>query len=432
MFENRIPLFPKKTTIEHDQLFINQVDISEAAKQYGTPLYVYDQAEMDSALNSYKSALDKYWGIDNWGITYAGKAYLSSHICQWITANEIDLDCTGAGEIGIAAHAGVSAAHIKVHGVNKTAEDLAAAIQYSGTIIVDNLTELNRLAVLSKANPLPELWLRFQPGSSVQTHSFTQTGHAGSKFGMDTEQIRFAVAFCKENNLPFTGLHFHQGSQFRDPEPIGDGITRALDLVKEIGFEGDWHLSPGGGWGIAYHETELPDPSIDQYIQFVAALVKEGCDQRGLTLPKLHLEPGRSLVARAGVSVYEVNALKTVGGKTWALIDGGLADNPRHALYGARYSCLRTNSPFSSETQQVSLAGPYCESGDVLIEDIDLPKLTEGEFVAIPVSGAYHLSMASNYNGARRPAVILLHDGKTTLIQRRETIKDLIDRDHLL
>lgn len=429
MFENRLKLFPTKTTLENEHLIISQVNLTEAARQFGTPLYIYDRAEMDSALATYKGCLDSAWGAGEWCITYAGKAYLNTEICHWIISQQIDVDCTGAGEIGIAAHAGVPAKNIKVHGVNKTNQDLAAAIRYSGTIIVDNLTELRRLIALSDEHKIPEIWLRFQPGSSVETHSFTQTGHTGSKFGMDQEQVLEAVQLCRDQDLPLTGIHFHQGSQFRDPEPIGNGITRALDLALRIGFVGDWHLCPGGGWGIAYNENELPNPSIEHYIQFITGVVREGCLQRGLALPKLHLEPGRSLVARAGVSVYQVNAIKTVGGKTWALIDGGLADNPRHALYGAEYTCLRTNDPFDQQFQKISLAGPYCESGDVLIEDINLPKLTEGEFLAIPVSGAYHLSMASNYNGARRPAAVMIENGRATLIQKRETINDLVSRD---
>ena len=246
---------------------------------------------------------------------------------------------------------------------------------------------------------------------------------------MDADQLRLAVHFCRENKLPLNGIHFHLGSQFRDPEPIGDAVSRTLDLIKEIGFDGEWHLSPGGGWGVSYNESELPQPNVEKYIRFVCELIKNGCTQRNLTHPVLHLEPGRTLVARAGVAIYEVNGVKTVGGKTWALIDGGLADNPRHALYGAKYTCLRVHRPLDGIGSTFSLAGPYCESGDVLIEDIDLPALAEGDLVAIPVSGAYHLSMASNYNGARRPAVVLADAGKATLIQRRETIEDLLKRD---
>ena len=202
----------------------------------------------------------------------------------------------------------------------------------------------------------------------------------------------------------------------------------ALDLAKEIGIRGEWHFCPGGGWGTAYHEDELPNPSIESYVGGIAASVVEGCQQRGLDLPHLHLEPGRSIVARAGVAVYRVGAIKRRGSKTWLLTDGGMADNPRFALYGSRYSCLPVaglDRP-RSEDRKVSVAGPYCESGDIVIEDLWMPEVHEGELIAIPVAGAYHLSMASNYNGARRPAVLWLEEGNARLIVKRESTQDLL------
>jgi diaminopimelate decarboxylase len=329
-----------------------------------------------------------------------------------------------------------------VHGVNKSNEDLQAAIRYAGTMVVDNLSELKRLLKLCATvacpggqarelphSKIPDLWLRFQPGSSVDTHAYTQTGHADSKFGMNWDQLLEAVAFCRANNLPLNGLHFHQGSQFRDPEPLGDGIDKALDLAKEIGFKDDWHLSPGGGWGVSYHEDDLPHPPIELYVRFVAENILAGCKKREMTPPHLHLEPGRSLVAKAGVAVYRVGTVKHASGKTWLLIDGGMADNPRHALYEARYSCLTVEKVTGSATEVVSIAGPYCESGDVLIEQIPLRAVEENELIAIPVSGAYHLSMASNYNGARRPAALMIDNGQARVIRARETVEDLTRRD---
>jgi diaminopimelate decarboxylase len=272
--------------------------------------------------------------------------------------------------------------------------------------------------------------LRLLPGVAVHTHhSHTQTGQHDSKFGMTREEILEAAQFCKEHNLPLNGIHFHQGSNFRDPEPLIPAIDMALDLAKEIGLGGAWHFCPGGGWGVAYHEDELPSPSIESYVGGIAESVVDGCAQRGLDLPHLHLEPGRSLVARAGVALYRVGAVKRRGHKTWLLIDGGMADNPRHALYGAKYSCLTVTGLNRERTENVSVAGPYCESGDVVIEDLPMPEVHEGELIAIPVAGAYHLSMSSNYNGARKPAVLWLEEGQLRLIQKRETTADLLRRD---
>ena len=243
---------------------------------------------------------------------------------------------------------------------------------------------------------------------------------------MTRAEILDAAQFCKTHNLPLKGIHFHQGSNFRDPEPLIPAIDMALDLAKEIGVSGEWHFCPGGGWGVAYHEDELPNPSVESYVRGIAESVIEGCQSRGLDLPHLHLEPGRSLVARAGVALYRVGAVKRRGERTWLLTDGGMADNPRHALYGARYSCLTVSGHAREKMEKVSVAGPYCESGDVVIEDLLMPNVDEGELIAIPVAGAYHLSMSSNYNGARKPAVIWLEEGHTKLIIERETVHDLL------
>ena len=309
---------------------------------------------------------------------------------------------------------------------------MKSAIQHAGTIVVDNLFELRHIAKLFSIlqPPFPKLWLRLQPGIAVATHhAHTQTGQHDSKFGMTREEIIEAAALCKQNNLPLRGIHFHQGSNFRNPEPLIPAIDLALDLSKQIGFKDEWHLCPGGGWGVAYHEDELPQPGIEDYVRGVAEAVIEGCKARGLSLPHLHLEPGRSLIARAGVAIYRVGAVKKRGEKAWLLTDGGMADNPRHTLYGARYSCLTVSGLGREMNERVSIAGPYCESGDVLIEDLLMPQVEENELIAIPVSGAYHLSMASNYNGARRPAVLWLEQGHVNEIVRRETTDDLLKRD---
>ena len=425
---DRLKLFPDSTSVENDWLFIAGHKLDSLAAEYGTPLYMYDRLTLNSAAKAYMDALSAYYPTSS-HITYAGKAFLCKAIARWTQEHDLFVDCTGEGEIAIAVAGGVPRHNILVHGVNKSMADLKSAMQHAGTIVVDNLTELKNVvaATTELVTTLPDLWLRLLPGVAVHTHhTHTQTGQHDSKFGMTRTEILEAAQFCREKGLPLKGIHFHQGSNFRDPEPLIPAIDMALDLAKEIGFGDEWHFCPGGGWGAAYHEDELPNPSIESYVRGIAEAVIEGCQARGLDLPHLHLEPGRSLIARAGVAMYRVGAVKKRGEKTWLLTDGGMADNPRFALYGARYSCLTVSGVGLEMNARVSVAGPYCESGDIVIEDLPMPEVHEGDLIAIPVAGAYHLSMASNYNGARRPAVLMLDEGNSRLIVQRETTEDLL------
>ncbi len=324
---------------------------------------------MNNAVADYQSALQNYYPAPS-HITYAGKAFLCKAIAEWTQTRGLLVDCTGEGEIGIAVAGGVPREHILVHGVNKSLADLKSAVQNAGTIIVDNLAELRALEsnslLLERQEQAPalQIWLRLLPGVSVHTHhAHTETGQHNSKFGMTRPELLEAVQFCREKQLPLKGIHFHLGSNFRDPEPLISAIELALDLAKEIGFTEEWHLCPGGGWGVAYHEDELPSPSIESYVGGIAQAVVEGCQGRGLSLPHLHLEPGRSLIARAGAVIYRVGAVKKRGDKTWLLIDGGMGDNPRFALYGVRYTCLPVTSISAERSERVSIGGPFCEIG---------------------------------------------------------------------
>jgi diaminopimelate decarboxylase len=418
-------------------LTIAGCDLSELAREHGTPLYLYDEATLRDAVAAYTAALSRHYPGPA-GLTYASKAFLCLAMAQWMSGQGLWLDCTGVGEIGIAAVAGVQRSAIVVHGVNKSEADTAAALAHAGTIVVDNLVELEKLSArlgMGQDLPRPELWLRIRPGLAVETHSYTQTGHEDSKFGMDRHQAITAAELCLERGLPLTGLHFHLGSHFHDLAPVGPALGRLLDLMAGLYRKLGWQpsvLSPGGGWGVAYHEEDLPQPSIDAYVQLVGERVASGCHQRGLPLPRLQLEPGRSIVARAGVALYRVGAVKHTAQRHWLLLDGGLADNPRPALYRARYSALPVLGPDRPDTGPAWLGGPYCESSDVLIEGLPLPDMAPGELIAVPVSGAYQLSMASNYNGACRPAVLWLADGQAHLIREREVADDLIRRDRPL
>jgi diaminopimelate decarboxylase len=438
----RLALFPINTRIVSEgsepgrgseRLEAGGCDLVELAEQYGTPLYLYDQATLDANLRAYRQALsDSYPGA--WGITYAGKAFLNVALAQWVLGQGLWVDCTGVGELTIAQAAGAQREQILMHGVNKSAADLTSEMVSAGTIVVDSLVELERLASMrdQAVGLVPNLWLRLRPGLAVETHSHTQTGQEDSKFGMSEAEALEAIRLCRHHDLPLTGLHFHQGSQFRDPAPIGPAIEKALDLAVALRGKGDWLpevLCPGGGWGVPYAEDDLPFPAIRTYVDFVAQRLAEGCRRRNLPLPKLQLEPGRSLVAQAGVALYRVGYVKYTAHQRWVLLDGGLADNPRPALYGSGYTALPVQGPGRSSGALAWLAGPYCESGDILIRGLPFPEVEPGELVAVPMSGAYQLSMASNYNGACKPAVVWLRGGASHLVQRREEPGDLLRRD---
>jgi diaminopimelate decarboxylase len=433
----RLSLFPITTRVAAEagveRLQLGGCDLAELADKYGTPLYLYDQATLDANLRAYQQALSELYPGE-WGITYAGKAYLSVALAQWVQQRGLWVDCTGIGELAVAKVAGARREQILVHGVNKSPADLAAEIPAAGTIVVDSLVELERLAAMMPdiQGSAPNLWLRLRPGLAVDTHSHTQTGQEDSKFGMNEAEALEAIQLCRAHGLPLTGLHFHQGSQFVDPAPIGPALEKALDLVVALRGRGDWLpqvLCPGGGWGVAYHEDDLPIPPIRAYVRFIAERLVDGCRSRDLPLPRLQLEPGRSLVAQAGVALYRVGLVKETAHRRWVLMDGGLADNPRPALYGSRYTALPVEAPGRPPGEPTWLAGPYCESGDILIKALPFPEVEAGELVAVPMSGAYQLSMASNYNGACKPAVVWLRDGASYLVQHREEPSDLLRRD---
>lgn len=433
LFSKRQGLFPVATEVRGETLFISGLSLYGLAQEFGTPLYIYDQATLDRNLQDYRAALSAAYPGKS-GVTYAGKAFLCLAIAQWAREQDLWLDCTGAGELSIAQAAGIKRDNVLVHGVNKSQADLQAAVAVARTIVVDHLAELEKLSMMKRSgsHPFPQIWLRLRPGLAVETHSYTQTGQSDSKFGMSPDEIEGAVQLCRAANMELSGLHFHQGSHFHDPVPLELAIETALDLLVKLNRQTGWFpktFCPGGGWGVPYHEDDLPHPPVSDYIDLVGRVLAQGCQRRGFPLPDLQLEPGRSLVARAGVAVYQVETVKHTAQRRWLLLDGGLADNPRPALYGARYTCLPVSTPERAIEGPAWLAGPFCESGDILIERLPMPAVQAGEYIAVPVSGAYQLSMGSNYNGARRPAVVWLNQGRSTLIQRRETLDDLIRRD---
>ena len=440
--QNKLSLFPNGTEIDATgQLTLHGHRFSNLAQQFGTPLYVYDVETIRTQIAVYQQALSRYHGTSH--LTYASKAFQCPALAKLMTAEGVGLDVASAGEIYIAQQGGANPANMHLHGNNKTPLDLQMALNSGvGRIVVDNADELNLLtkmaAGLQQQQQQMKIWLRVTPDVSVETHhKYTVTGTADSKFGFSLSQVKEVatkiLAQSDTSPVQLTGLHIHLGSHFYDAEPVAEALEVLLDVAISLSeqFPG-WSLAelcPGGGWGVRYHPTDPPIP-IEPFVSGVVAAVEQECKKRGLELPTLILEPGRSLVAQAGIAVYTVGGRKVIPNvRTYVSVDGGLADNPRPALYQAQYTALLANKAAQPETETVAIAGPFCESGDVLIRSVDLPLATPGDTLVVPVAGAYQLAMSSNYNAALKPAVIFIDSDGVKLVQRRETFEDLVRRD---
>ena len=455
------PLWPITAhTADDGALWLGDCQASALADEFGTPLYVFDEATLRRGARAYRAALAAHYpGTAQ--AAYASKAYLCTAIAQLFAEEGLDLDVVSGGELHVALRAGFPAQRIHFHGNNKSREELAEALAAGiGRIVVDNFHELEMLTELvagpratdhasriTHHAPHIPIWLRLSPGIAAHTHAHIQTGHLDTKFGFPiaTGDAERAVAQAMAApGLALVGLHCHIGSQIYEPESLADAaavlIAFAAEMRDRHGFTLA-ELSPGGGWGVPMTDED-PAAPVEPYVAALSAAVTASCERHGLALPHLVLEPGRSLVARAGVALYRVGARKEIRGvRTYVSVDGGMADNIRPALYGAKYCGLRIadcgfdgsqSKIRNPKSEIVTIAGKFCESGDVLIRDIELPRLAAGDLLAIPMAGAYTLAMASNYNLAPRPAVVLVNAGQAQVIQRRERYEDLVARDAAL
>jgi diaminopimelate decarboxylase len=437
MGTERLMLFPLGSRLDEEGgLWLGGCSVSSLAQEFGTPLYVFDEATLRARCRGYRQALAQHYpGTSQ--VAYASKAYLNLALAQLFAQEGLSLDVVSGGELYVARQAGFSAERIHFHGNNKTPAELAMALDEGvGRIVVDNFHELDTLEQLAAERRVRvPVWLRLSPGIDVHTHIYRKTGLLDSKFGfpLEADAAESAVARAVASpHLQLVGLHAHIGSQIFDPKPFAEAVTLLVDFAAAMkarhGFELH-ELSPGGGWGVPHHEAAPPAPA-DRYVQAVCQAVMDGCRRQDLTLPTLVIEPGRSIVAPAGVALYRVGARKEIPGlRTYVSVDGGMADNIRPALYRARYTAVVVGKAHLPAEETVTVAGRFCESGDVLIHDIALPHLAAGDLLAIPMVGAYCLPLASNYNLVPRPAVVMVRDGQAVLIQRRETFQDLTARD---
>ncbi|ARE89469.1 diaminopimelate decarboxylase [Clostridium formicaceticum] len=408
-------------------------DTVELAKQFGTPLYVVSEEMIRERCSEIKeSFLNKYKNVK---AAYASKAFLTMAMCRIIEDEGLGLDVVSGGELYTAIKAGFPTENIMFHGNNKAWEELELAVKSNvGRIIVDNLYELDLLEEIAKQqNRKMKILFRVTPGIKGETHEYIVTGQKDSKFGIPLEQIYEVVRRTMDSeSIDLMGFHFHLGSQLFENHIYKAGVEVITKLVKDLKEELGFitrELNAGGGFGIRYTSQDEPKP-LHYFTDAIMEAVEKQCCQYNLEMPTIIIEPGRWVVGEAGITLYTVGSIKEIPGiRTYASIDGGLPDNPRPALYKAKYDAVVANKVNEEVSTTVTIAGKCCESGDILIWDLDTPLLTSGDILAVLSTGAYNFSMASNYNKLPKPAVVLINKGHTELIVERESYDHLLDRE---
>ncbi len=436
LFSALRPIFPETAAVTPaNHLAIGGIDALDLARQFGTPLYVFDERTLRGQCARFRQKFSsRYPDVT---VLYASKAFINRALVRIMAEEGLGLDVVSGGELAIARLAEFPLERVYFHGNNKTAAELRDAVEWRvGRVVVDNFHELELLDGLAeRAGRRQPVLLRISPGVDPHTHQHTTTGVIDSKFGftLANGQAEEAVRRARAaRSLDLLGIHFHLGSPIYETGPYQEGIQVTLEWAAAMRDRHGLQLhefSPGGGFPIQY-TVDTPPPPLAAYATAVTGAVKEGCRRLGFALPRLAIEPGRAIVGRAGVALYTVGAIKDIPGvRTYVSVDGGMGDNIRPAIYGSRYEAVVANRVEAEEREKVTIAGKYCESGDVLIKDIELPKVTAGDLIAIPASGAYCIAMSSNYNAISRPAIVIVHNGQARLLRRRETVEDLIRLD---
>lgn len=420
-------------------LEIGGCDAVDLAKNFGTPLYVFDEKYIRDMMRVYRDTIEKEYG-GNGLVLYASKAFSCMAIYRIAAQENIGVDVVSGGELYTAVKAGFPAEKIYMHGNNKLLRELEFAVDAGvGTIVVDSYDEADMLDDIAKAKGVEQnVLIRINPGVEAHTHAFVQTARTDSKFGFsisDGTAEKMSAYILKKKYLNLKGYHCHIGSQIFEKQSFVLAAQKAMDFMamikSDLGFEADT-LNIGGGFGIWYTDDDAKI-SVDGYAAYLEALisaVKGKASELGLKRPYLLIEPGRSIVGEAGITLYTVGAIKDIPGiKKYVAIDGGMFDNPRYALYQSKYTVLLANRADEACTEKVTIAGKCCESGDLIAVDVPLPEAERGDIAAVLSTGAYNYSMASNYNRNFIPPAILVHGGKAEYIVKPQTYDDLVRND---
>lgn len=422
--------------IKGGNLYIDDCDTVKLAKKYGTPLYVFSETSIRNAIKLYKHSIDKYYnGFGN--VLYASKAFSCKEMYRIANQEGIMVDCVSMGEIYTALSADFPAEKIFFHGNNKTEEEITFALKKGvSRIVIDNFDEINVVNDIAKQLGVKaKALVRITPGIDAHTHDYIKTGRVDSKFGFAIttgDAIKSIKKVLDKENIELCGLHCHIGSQIFETEPFVDAAVIMLKFIAEIKNKYNFNikeLNLGGGFGIQYIEED--DPLVySEFMKKVSVAVKETASYLNLEIPKIYIEPGRSIVAPAGLTLYTVGNVKQIENvRNYVSVDGGMSDNPRYALYDADYSMIIANKADKKADYLATVAGKCCESGDLLAEDIYIQKPKRGDTLAVLATGAYNYSMASNYNRIPRPAAVMVKGKEDRIVIKRETLEDLILND---
>ena len=418
-----LELFPVTAAVTEGELAIGGVKTTDLADEFGTPLVVYCAQTLVDAARAYRATAPDAL------VVYGVKAFPNLALLDLFAGEGIGADVSTLGELTYATRAGIPGERIVVHGNNKSDEELRAAAEARvGYVVLDALDEIDRAAEAGVSCVLVRVTL----GIEANTHEAIRTAHRGSKFGLPPEQALEAIAASQQAGLDVAGLHVHIGSQLLETEAALASVDRLASFSATARTQLGWTpavVDLGGGLGVRYVHEELP-PRIEDFVSALIGRLEREWSRHELPLPKLVFEPGRSLVGSAGTTLYRVGAVKQASETTtYVAIDGGMSDNPRPQLYGARHSALLANRAEERAAGDYVVCGKHCESGDVLIQGIRLPEPRRGDVLAVPATGGYTLGMGSNYNAVPRPAAVLVRKGEARLIRRRETIEDLLALD---